>query len=128
MTSINSNLHPEMIMADGDALRLVLINLLTNAMEAAGPGGSIEISMQEQRGQKLAIEVRDNGPGPSPALIPRLFEPFATGKSEGVGLGLAVARRVAREHGGDVTWHRDADTTVFKLTLASSGMATGISL
>ena len=72
--------------------------------------------------------MRDNGPGPSSALIPRLFEPFATGKSEGVGLGLAVARRVAREHGGDVTWHRDADTTVFTLTVASSGMATGITL
>jgi signal transduction histidine kinase len=128
MTSINPTPHPEMIMADGDALRLVLINLLTNAMEAAGPGGSVEISMQEQRGQKLAIKVRDNGPGPSPALIPRLFEPFATGKSEGVGLGLAVARRVAREHGGDVTWHRDADTTVFTLTVASRGMATGITL
>ena len=116
---------PLTILADVDTLRLAVINLLTNALEAAGPGGSVEISLKEYQGQTLFIDVLDNGPGPTSALIPRLFEPFATGKSEGVGLGLAVARRVAREHGGDVSWRRDNNITIFTLSVAQNGMPLG---
>lgn len=115
----------EMPLVDGVGLRLVLINLLTNALEAAGPGGTVEIVIRESQEPFISIDVRDNGPGPAPALIPRLFEPFATGKHDGVGLGLAVARRVAREHGGDVCWHRENDTTVFTLTVPNNTTSPG---
>lgn len=63
------------------------------------------------------IEVSDSGPGPPPELAGRLFEPFVTGKREGVGLGLAVARRAALAHGGCIDWRRDNDRTCFQIEL-----------
>jgi len=51
----------------------------------------------------------------------RLFEPFVTGKPEGVGLGLAVARQVAEAHGGAIGWRRDADRTCFEIDLPLVG-------
>jgi nitrogen-specific signal transduction histidine kinase len=63
------------------------------------------------------VEVTDSGPGPSPDVAAKLFEPFVTGKPEGVGLGLAVARQVAEAHGGTITWRRENDRTVFRIVL-----------
>jgi nitrogen-specific signal transduction histidine kinase len=47
----------------------------------------------------------------------RLFEPFVSGKPEGVGLGLAVARQAAEAHGGTITWQREGGQTVFRIEL-----------
>ncbi|HMF12059.1 MAG TPA: ATP-binding protein, partial [Gemmataceae bacterium] len=63
------------------------------------------------------VEVRDSGPGPAPEIADRLFEPFVTGKSEGVGLGLAMARQAAESHGGRITWRREEDQTCFVIEL-----------
>jgi len=63
------------------------------------------------------VEVCDSGPGPPPALVDRLFEPFVTGKPEGVGLGLAVGRQVAEAHGGLLTWQRLDGHTCFRIEL-----------
>src|SRR5262249_55167836 len=83
-----------------------LINVVWNAVEAAGPGGRVRVSLRAA--QKAAfVEVRDSGPGPAPEIADRLFEPFVTGKSEGVGLGLAMARQAAESHGGRITWRRE---------------------
>ena len=59
----------------------------------------------------------DSGPGPAPEVAARLFEPFVTGKPEGVGLGLAVARQVAEAHGGTIGWRRDGNLTCFAIEL-----------
>ncbi len=62
------------------------------------------------------LRVTDSGRGPDRALLDRLFEPFATGKPDGVGLGLTVARRIAESHGGTIRLH-DAAPTCFEVVL-----------
>jgi signal transduction histidine kinase len=108
----------------GDAGRLgqLVLNVLGNAVEAAGPGGTVEVVLTEGprlagRGSIVVLEVSDSGPGPAPEVAERLFEPFVTGKPEGVGLGLAVARQVAEAHGGHIGWSRKGGRTYFRIEL-----------
>jgi len=61
--------------------------------------------------------VRDNGPGIPEPLRARLFEPFVTGKPNGVGIGLALSRRIARAHGGDLELEAPGPGASFLLTL-----------
>lgn len=104
--------------ADAGQIGHLLHNVLGNAVEAAGPGGSVGVSAHvDERSGHGVVEVRDSGPGPAPAVAERLFEPFVTGKPEGIGLGLAVARRVAEAHGGTLTWARDGERTCFRMDL-----------
>ncbi len=86
--------HPE-------KLRQVLVNLVRNAAEAAGPGGRIDVSVAEHDGA-AEVAVADTGPGIPPERRGRLFEPFFTTKPRGTGLGLAVSRAIARAHGGEL--------------------------
>jgi signal transduction histidine kinase len=103
--------------ADAAQLGQVFLNLLTNAIEAAGPGGRVEVRWGMANGTNAFIEIRDSGPGPPPEVAARLFEPFVTGKREGVGLGLAVARQVIETHGGTIRWMRAKDCTCFRIEL-----------
>jgi signal transduction histidine kinase len=79
------------------AVRHVLDNLLRNAVQASPPGGTVEV-----RVGLTSIEVLDRGPGIPNHVRARLYEPFATGRPEGTGLGLAVCQRVARGTGGSI--------------------------
>jgi nitrogen-specific signal transduction histidine kinase len=72
---------------------------------------------------RCRVEVSDSGPGPAPDVAERLFEPFVTGKPDGVGLGLAVARQVAEAHGGRLGWRRAGDRTVFYIELPREQVA-----
>jgi nitrogen-specific signal transduction histidine kinase len=65
----------------------------------------------------LLLEVLDSGPGPPAEIAAKLFEPFVTGKAEGVGLGLAVARQVVESHGGRISWDREGGRTRFWVEL-----------
>lgn len=85
--------------ADADQLRQLMMNLVLNAVEAAGPGGWVRIEASAD-GTHCTVRVVDSGPGPPEAIRDRLFEAFATGKPEGIGLGLAVAKAIAEVHGG----------------------------
>jgi len=83
-------------------LERVFINLITNALEAMAPSGTIRISASEV-GNYAIVKVEDSGPGIPPEIYGRLFEPFVTArKKHGMGLGLALSRRTVREHGGDM--------------------------
>ncbi|KWO75086.1 sensor histidine kinase [Burkholderia ubonensis] len=107
-----ANDHPELV-ARCEDLRLeqVLINLLGNALDAVAAGGAprtaaprIDVTI-EASAATLAIQVRDNGPGIAPDLLPRLFEPFFTTKEmgRGLGLGLAISSSIASDAGGSLT-------------------------
>jgi signal transduction histidine kinase len=108
---------------EGDAaqLRHLFLNVIGNAIEAAGPGGWVEVRHSRDDRGTYRVEVRDGGPGPAPDVADRLFEPFVSGKREGVGLGLAVARRVAEDHGGHIAWQRDRECTEFRIELPAAG-------
>ncbi len=77
-----------------------LMNLVTNALEAAGAGGRIGVEAALEDG-RLCIAVRDDGPGMSAGMAALAGEDFFTTKAQGTGLGLAVVRAVARAHGGE---------------------------
>lgn len=111
-----------LVLGDAGRLGQLILNVLGNAMEAAGPGGVVEVGLSDEtrlapQPSIVVLEVRDNGPGPNPEVADRLFEPFITGKSEGVGLGLAVARQVAEAHGGLIVWTRRDGWTCFRIEL-----------
>ncbi len=105
------------LVADSSQLSQVFLNVLTNAIEAAGPEGWVEVRWGLSQPGRAFVEIRDSGPGPAPDVAVRLFEPFVTGKREGVGLGLAFARQVCEAHGGAITWQRDAAGTCFRIEL-----------
>jgi signal transduction histidine kinase len=101
--SINSDLPPGLnIMASRDRLERVFVNLLDNAIDAMPGGGTVTLSVRvENAAATIAIE--DNGPGIPAEAWSTLFEPFASfGKKNGLGLGLALSRQTALDHGGDL--------------------------
>jgi signal transduction histidine kinase len=90
---------------EGDAgqLRQVLVNLLENAVFAASPTGTVTVRGRAERGA-VEVSVEDTGPGVDPATRRRLFEPLITTKERGIGLGLALCKRIAERHGGGVAY------------------------
>lgn len=108
----------EPLVVDGDAALLSHLfgNVIGNAVEAAGPGGEAELRLS-RAGGRARLEVSDTGPGPPAEIATKLFEPFVTGKDQGIGLGLAVAKQAADAHGGAIRWERRAGRTVFVVEL-----------
>ena len=95
----------------------VFSNLFENAIEAMRSGGTISIQA-ETDGASIVVRVADTGPGISPALRGRLFEPFATaGKKSGMGLGLALSRQTLLDHGGDMWADSDGPGAQFCLRI-----------
>jgi len=91
------------VVIDARRLQRGVENIIRNAIQAVGDGGRIELRSECHR-EWCEIGIRDNGPGIPLEVIGTIFEPFVTyGKKEGTGLGLAVAQKVVREHGGEIS-------------------------
>lgn len=104
--------------ADRDQIFRVLLNLARNAVEASEGSGEVRIAARRSAGA-VEVEVADAGPGLAQVAREHLFEPFTgSARPGGVGLGLAIARELARGHGGDLTLVKsDASGTTFRLSL-----------
>lgn len=92
-------------MAKGDALLLeqVLHSLVANAVEAIQQSGTIEIAGNAVPAlDRVELTIRDNGPGMTPEQLKRIFTPFYTTKSSGMGVGLALAKRIVERFGGRI--------------------------
>ena len=92
-------------------------NLLDNAVRHAPPSGRVELHILRAASGALVLCVTDNGPGVPKELRDHLFEPFATGRAEGTGLGLALVREIALAHGGDARLSPQDTGTCFELEL-----------
>src|SRR5574341_194029 len=107
------------IWGDANAIQQVVMNLLTNARDAASASGeiSIETGVTDEPTGGVRLIVRDTGPGIPPELLPRIFDPFFTTKANGTGLGLSIAYGIVREHQGTVDVHsQPGEGTTFVLT------------
>lgn len=108
---------PVSIMADAEKLKLALLNIVTNAIEAMEEGdGLLGISVStEQTGVKVSIS--DNGCGISEENISRLFEPYFTQKRNGVGLGLAFTLNILQSHKANIEVNsKEGEGTTFLIT------------
>lgn len=92
------------VTADRVRLEQILINLIQNALDAlAGQKAPVIRIITARTDARIMIEVADNGLGVAPELAGELFMPFVTGRAEGLGLGLPIARNIAREFGGELS-------------------------
>jgi signal transduction histidine kinase/HAMP domain-containing protein len=91
---------PETVSGDARLLRGAITNLIENAFQAA-PGGHVHLTSHGADGN-VVISVDDDGPGVTPELLPKIFDPYFSTKSSGTGLGLAITRKAVEEHGGSV--------------------------
>jgi two-component system, NtrC family, sensor histidine kinase HydH len=89
--------------ADAAQIRQVLANLVENAVHAAGPDGEVHVRAGVE-GNTVELAVEDSGPGVDTQTLRRLFEPLVTTKTKGIGLGLALVRRIVARHGGTVVY------------------------
>lgn len=94
------------VAGDQHLLRQALVNLITNALQAAGRNGPVRVrtSSEGRPPARVSFDVYDDGAGISNDVAERLFTPFFTTRASGTGLGLAIVKRIAEAHGGEITW------------------------
>jgi len=119
-----------LLRADPNLLKSSIWNLVQNgiqAMERHGGLLSVRLSAEsgiEESGRRLVLSVEDGGPGIPEADLPRLFDPYFSNKEGGVGLGLAMVKRIVEEHGGRVTAGPRGDGrpgALFRVSLPAGG-------
>jgi two-component system NtrC family sensor kinase len=103
---------------DADRIAQVVYNIAANARDAMPRGGTFTVATR-QVGEWIELVFADTGPGVPKELQDRIFEPFFTkDKREGAGLGLAIARRIVEEHGGELRLEGHCDQgAVFVVSL-----------
>ncbi|MDL2717935.1 MAG: HAMP domain-containing sensor histidine kinase [Acidobacteriota bacterium] len=119
-----------LLRADANLLKSSIWNLVQNGIQAMERhGGRLHVRLSaesgiEESGRRLVLSVEDEGPGIPDADLPRLFDPYFSKKEGGVGLGLAMVKRIVEEHGGRVTAGPRADGrpgALFRVSLPAGG-------
>ncbi len=87
---------------DATELRKLFLNLIINAIDASNEGSKIEVKTMSEEGNSIRVDVIDHGTGMDPETLRRLFEPFYTTKQKGTGLGMAISKKIAEMHRGDL--------------------------
>jgi signal transduction histidine kinase len=109
---------PPALAFDPHKVRQLLVNLILNAQQAIIRDGSLSVRTRWDAGSRQAVlSVEDNGPGLAPEVRAKLFDPFVSTKPDGGGLGLAIAKQVAEEHGGSISCESVPGKTVFTVVL-----------
>jgi signal transduction histidine kinase len=115
---------PAMARCDPRKVKQVLINLVQNALDASPAEGVVVLRAVAERGGGARVVVADRGRGLDPALGRQVFDPGVTTKAQGSGLGLTIARALARQHGGDLSLSsRDGGGTEAVLILPGGDQA-----
>ncbi|MEJ2252982.1 MAG: ATP-binding protein [Nitrospirota bacterium] len=99
--SLDLPAEPLTAMADHYRLERVFTNLIDNAVDASAQGQTVSVSARMEKGNVLA-RIKDSGPGIDREALQKIFTPFYTTKSAGTGLGMAIAKKVVDEHGGNI--------------------------
>ncbi|UCF60558.1 MAG: PAS domain-containing protein [Anaerolineaceae bacterium] len=111
-------------LADERTLERVIVNLITNALQAMEDGGTLSVNLgplQSSQGDMVELKIIDTGPGIPPDVQDRIFDPFFTTKKEGTGLGLAIGRRILSAHRGTIQVESYPDAgTVFTISLPAA--------
>jgi two-component system sensor kinase FixL len=89
---------------DPTQIRMILVNLIKNALDATSGREVRKVVVRGEASQMVAVEVLDNGPGVPAAFEAQLFEPFASTKTRGLGIGLSICSTIAETHGGRLTY------------------------
>jgi signal transduction histidine kinase len=117
---------PGPVSGDPRMIQRLLANLLDNAIKYTPPGGKVNVAVAEDEKKAVRVTVQDTGVGIAPNDLPRLFERFYRcdqSRSEpGIGLGLSLARAIARAHGGDIAVTSQPNQgSAFTVTFPKSG-------
>jgi two-component system sensor kinase FixL len=120
--ALRLNLAPDLSPVHVDRIQVaqVIVNLVRNAVEAIGTSQRRHLAVTTRRSGPAEVEVSisDTGSGIAPEVAARLFSPFVTTKSGGMGIGLAISRDIAEEHGGSLLFAPNpGGGSVFRLTL-----------
>ena len=123
MVELKTSYAPDLPQVRGDRVQLqqMLLNLVCNACEAMDAQSGVkllEVSTSHGADDTVQVTVGDTGPGIPPDRLERVFEPFFTTKQSGIGMGLAICRRIATAHGGTLTVQsRPGEGASFRLAL-----------
>ncbi len=120
--SIVKELSPSLpdVIADGNQLSQVFVNLTLNAIDAMPKGGTLTVRSMS-RGNNIVIQFEDTGIGIPREELPKIFDPFYTTKEKGTGLGLAVSYNIIKKMNGTLTVESEADKgSIFTITIPTN--------